>query len=236
MTELASLAEPEDWNYHQTPSERPNPILHNYLRYTYSRTAVENRVSVTRDEKWACWNTGLVTTHQEPIFIVFEENRFDDRQTYWHFSQFCRRGQHELNKFAALPEMAHYFEDPAQLVFDTRKELRPNIEHIVADNKVRFPEPYRSMNDHSVQTFLKGAIDNVKERVQRNYKTAIPQYYKSTIQLLLPLCIGTAEKADLALVAENYGEFYRASTCLTLDMAYNNARQLARPDTDWLQP
>lgn len=92
------------------------------------------------------------------------------------------------------------------------------------------------MNDHSVQTFLKGAIDNVKERVQRNYKTAIPQYYKSTIQLLLPLCIGTAEKADLALVAENYGEFYRASTCLTLDMAYNNARQLARPDTDWLQP
>ena len=42
--------------------------------------------------------------------------------------------------------------------------------------------------------------------------------------------------ADLALVVEDHVGFYRASTCLTLDMAYNNARQLARPDRDWLQP
>ncbi|HII1671176.1 TPA: DUF3825 domain-containing protein [Salmonella enterica] len=31
-------------------------------------------------------------------------------------------------------------------------------------------------------------------------------------------------------------DFYRASTCLTLDMSYNNARLLARPDRDWLVP
>ena len=40
----------------------------------------------------------------------------------------------------------------------------------------------------------------------------------------------------MALVVEDSGGFYRASTCLTLDIAYNNARQLARPDKDWLQP
>jgi hypothetical protein len=40
----------------------------------------------------------------------------------------------------------------------------------------------------------------------------------------------------MALVVEDFDAFYRASTCLTLDMAYNNARQLARPDKDWLQP
>ncbi|MCH8930901.1 MAG: DUF3825 domain-containing protein [Proteobacteria bacterium] len=33
-----------------------------------------------------------------------------------------------------------------------------------------------------------------------------------------------------------YDGFYCAATCLTLDMAYNNARQLARPDSDWLEP
>lgn len=33
-----------------------------------------------------------------------------------------------------------------------------------------------------------------------------------------------------------YGEMYRASTCLTLDMAINNARLLAKPDRDWLNP
>jgi hypothetical protein len=92
------------------------------------------------------------------------------------------------------------------------------------------------MEDYALQTFLKGAIDNARERVRRNYKTAIPQYYKGRIQILLPLCISNAVAADLALVVEDHATFYRASTCLTLDMAYNNARQLARPDRDWLKP
>ena len=139
-------------------------------------------------------------------------------------------------RFQSLPEMAHYFSNPASLVFDTTKDLRANVEHIIADNKNRFPSPYDTMNDYALQTFLKGAIDNAKERARRNYKTAIPQYYKGKIQLLLPLCLGNPQKADLALVAEDHGTFYRASTCLTLDMAYNNARQLARPDRDWLAP
>ena len=43
-------------------------------------------------------------------------------------------------------------------------------------------------------------------------------------------------RADLALVVERFADFYRAATCLALDMAYNNARQLARPDRDWLAP
>jgi hypothetical protein len=62
------------------------------------------------------------------------------------------------------------------------------------------------------------------------------KYYKGGIQLLLPLCIGNPQAGDLALVVENHDQLYRAATCLTLDMAYNNARQLARPDRDWLQP
>jgi Domain of unknown function (DUF3825) len=141
-----------------------------------------------------------------------------------------------LNRFASLPEMAHYFDDPSKLVFDCRKELRVNIDHIISDNKLRFPAPYNTMDDYALQTFLKGSIDNAKERVRRSYKAAIPQYYNGTIQLLLPLCIGSASVAELALVVEDFGAFYRAATCLTLDMAYNNARQLARPDRDWLQP
>ena len=32
------------------------------------------------------------------------------------------------------------------------------------------------------------------------------------------------------------GNASRRSTVLTLDMAYNNARLLARPDNEWLQP
>ena len=46
-----------------------------------------------------------------------------------------------MTRFPELPEMAHYFDDPAVLVLDASKELRVNIEHIVEDNKERFPEP-----------------------------------------------------------------------------------------------
>jgi hypothetical protein len=232
---LASLA-PEDWDYHNTPSSETHPILRNYIKYTYRRIAQEKKVAVTQDEKHACWNTGLVTPHQEPIFILFEENKFDDRQSYWHFWKFARRGVWELNRFPVLPEMAHYYDDPSSLVYDTRKELRANIEHIIADNRARFPAALQTMSDYGLQNILKGAIDSVIERVKRNYKTAVPQYYDGSIQLLLPLCLTDPGQADLALIVERFSEFYRAATCLPLDWAYNNARQLARPDRDWLQP
>ena len=86
------------------------------------------------------------------------------------------------------------------------------------------------------KTLSKGQLIQLKERAKRNYKTAIPQYYNGNIQLLLPLSLTDPAKADLALAVERFNDFYRAATCLTLDMAYNNARQLARPDRDWLAP
>jgi hypothetical protein len=142
-----------------------------------------------------------------------------------------------LTKFPGLPDAPHYFDDPTCLVLDSRKEFRINIDHIITETpRERFPEPYRSMADYALQTVLKGAIDNARERVRRSYKTAIPQYYRGSVQLLLPLCLSNPQLADLALVVERHAMFYRAATCLTLDMAYNNARQLARPDRDWLQP
>lgn len=87
-----------------------------------------------------------------------------------------------------------------------------------------------------LQTFLKGAIDNAKERVRRSYKTAIPQYYNGYVQLLLPLCLTSPAQADLAITIERHDMFYRAATCITLDMAYNNARQITKQERDWLQP
>ncbi|KPB12357.1 hypothetical protein AC518_4171 [Pseudomonas syringae pv. syringae] len=40
----------------------------------------------------------------------------------------------------------------------------------------------------------------------------------------------------MALVIEDHNSFYRAATCLMLDWAYSNARLLAKPDKEWLQP
>jgi hypothetical protein len=232
---LADDAEPEDWRYQNTTATHPYPILANYLRYTYKRVTEENKIAVTEDEQFACFNTGLVTPGQEPLFASFKRNRNVGQQP-WVLGGWFRKGRSELNIFPELPDIAHYFDDPSCLVLDTRKEFRVNIEHIIEDNKERFAEPYRSMSNFQLQNFLNGAVSAAREKVRRNYKSAIPQYYNGKVQLLLPLCLSDPRQADLALVVERHEHFYRASTCLPLDWAYNNARQLARPDRDWLQP
>jgi hypothetical protein len=206
------------------------------MRYTYRKIAEERKFALSEDGRFACFNTGLVTPHQEPLFASFEANRRQDAQP-WLFKGWFRRGQWELNKFPELPDMAHYFDDPTCLIFDTREDLRVNVEHIIEDTpRERFPEPCRSTDDFALQSVLTGVVHNAKDRVRRNYKTAVPQFYRGEVQLLLPLYFSNPQRADLALVVERHSTFYRAATCLTLDMAYNNARQLAKPDRDWLQP
>lgn len=81
---------------------------------------------------------------------------------------------------------------------------------------------------------LNGAIDTMKKRVSANYKLAIPQYYDGKIQLLLPLCLMSDNKADVAIAVTKKDKCYQGHTCLTLDMAYNNARLIAKPENNWL--
>ena len=83
-----------------------------------------------------------------------------------------------------------------------------------------------------------GAIKRAKLMIDANCKTAVPQYYKGRIQLLIPICLVSENVPDLALVVSKnaVGNQYLGHTCLTLDMAYNNARLIARPDSAWLKP
>jgi len=75
-------------------------------------------------------------------------------------------------------------------------------------------------------------------RVERLKEAAVPSWYltRDEVQLLLPLSLTDPERVDLALVVSREGEFYRGHTVLTMEMAYSNARLLARPDSDWLIP
>ena len=233
IQELANFAEDEDWSYISTNSSKNNPILNNYILYTYKRLAEEDKISINGD--FACFDTGLMTSSQEPIYAIFTKNSIANKQK-WYFKQWARKGENIMNHFSSLPEMAHYFNNPDDLVYDTRLELRENIEHIIEENKERFPEQFKIMDTYLLQTTFKGALDNAIKRVKRNYKTAIPQYYNGKMQLLFPICLSNPSTADIALTIEKHDGFYRAATILTLDMAYNNARLIARPDKDWLQP
>ena len=84
---------------------------------------------------------------------------------------------------------------------------------------------------------LDDAIELAQKRVEWNFKTAVPAFYptKNTMSLLLPLDLTENEQPDVALVVELMESgAYIGQTILTMKMAYNNARLICRPDSDWL--
>lgn len=55
------------------------------------------------------------------------------------------------------------------------------------------------------------------------------------IQYLLPIYLTRSDKPDLAMTLTDMDGYYLGNTCLTLEMAYMNARVIARPTAPWLK-
>ena len=234
LAELEEMAEEEDWEYRTMESEFPRPILYAYVIHTFNRIEEENKIGFAPDDRAACFDTGLVTPQQEAIYALFDENKIPDRQP-WYFQGFVRKGDVRMTRFVELPDMANYIDEPTDFVFDPGLELRKNTEHLIAENRERFPEEFRTYGDFQLQNLLSGAFENGIRRTRRNFRIAVPQYHRGRVQLLLPLCLRSASEPDLAAVIEKMDQYYRVATCLTLDQAYSNARLLGRVDDVWLR-
>lgn len=234
LAELEEMAEAENWEYHYAESEFPRPILYAYIIHTFNRIEDEGKVAYASDDLAACFNTGLVTDQQEPIFALFDENKIPDRQP-WYFQGFVKKGDVRMTRFGALPEMANYVDQAEDFIYDPALELRQNAEHIIAENRDRFPVTFDAYSDFQLQNLLSGAFGNAVGRVRRNFRVAVPQYHRGRVQLLLPLCLTDPSEPDLAAVVEKMDGYYRVATCLTLDQAYSNARLLGRVDEVWLR-
>lgn len=235
---LASIADPEDWDFSDARVKK-NVILKNYIEHTFRKVKDENKIAYSAENKFACFNTGLITKNLEEIFAFFECNRIPGKQSFF-LKCFCRKSESALLSVfkSDLPQTANYFQKPEDLLFNPNCVLIPQIDHIIDDNKDRFPIAMQTCGEDEMRRKLEGAIDEVRRRVRTNYKIAIPQYYGNRIQLLLPLNLTpNSPNADLALVVHKLdANTYTARTCLTLKMAYNNARLIVKPQSSWLKP
>jgi hypothetical protein len=235
------LAEHEEWDNSDSQTKTYS-ILKNYLEFTFKKLKQEGKVAYTTDNKYACFNTGLVTTNLEDIFAFFEEYRNPrvGSTIPFCFKAFLKESDNNiLRHFSGnIPEIASFFEKPELLIFNPKCRLIPDIDHIIQDNISRFPAHLQGAGDGELRRQLIGSIDEVKKKVRTNYKIAVPQYYDRKIQLLLPLCLTAGSPhPDLALVVHKLNEnTYTARTCLTLKMAYNNARLIVKPQSNWLKP
>lgn len=224
-----------------------NRILKNYLSFSFSRavflterdvdqTAPSNLPLVFGDDR-CLFNTGLYTRRFETIYGLFEPNTKPDARQRWFLKGFFKESDPMLVSFEYLPCRVRFAEDPSELVFDYRLPIRSNIDHILGDeeNLTRIPASLMGEgNSLLLRRAFEGAVVEAARRAAANYTLAVPQFYGGRIQLLLPLCL-TGDKPELALTIQREDGFYAARTCLTLDMAYNNARLICRPETSWIK-
>lgn len=239
---LAEKAKQEQWDFHRAEFKRQGkeyPIIANYLNYTFLRLQEQEKIKYSTDKSKACINTGLQTPEGKDIYATFyrNQNSVERGLPDWTLFGYFDAYSDKVREFEPLPEIATYIDDPGELVFDHRMDLEVDFKHILTDNKERLPDVLQG-NPALARNAVEGAIRQLKERLKRNYKLAVPHWYNGRIQLLLPLCITDDNIADVALVAEKDGSRnkYMVRTVLSMDMAYIDARIICAPDRQWLNP
>ena len=217
--DLSKIANSEIW----TNSTYPNKgILANYIVKTYDKLTSEKKITIGQD--YALFNTGLFNKYYDQIYAYQSRAKISFLTGY------------ELGKIGIKerPERANYFEKPELLLFDWHYPIDVHYTHILDDDKNRQRLPQEFLDSDNKINIINGALDTMKKKVSANYKLAIPQYYEGKIQLLLPLCLLSDNKPDIAIAVTKMEDSYQGHTCLTLDMAYNNARLIAKPESNWL--
>jgi hypothetical protein len=235
---LAKIAQKEIWDYRSNSGKQ---ILYNYICYTYDRIKQENKITVSDCGEAMCFNTGLLTENGADIYAYFipNKNLYAKENQKWFLYGFKQRTDSDMRKFRSYPDIADYFTKPADFIFDKKLEIYIDYDHIIDDNYDRFVE-IGLTDKFMIQALLTNAVKLIVERVKRNYKLAIPQYFTdkqtgiSKIQLLLPLFLQSKNIADLALVVDKGEHSYIGKTILTLEWAYVNSRRIVKPDVDWL--
>lgn len=217
--DILNVIAKENWSNETYPN---NKILTNYMVHTYKKLSSEKHIITNKE--YGLFNTGLFTEFYQPVYAYHDKLGL----------QFLTDYDLGNMNISERPPRANYFEDPSLLLFDWHYQININYKHILKDinNFDRIPEKLK--DSRNILNNLNGSIESMKKKVSANYKLAIPQYYEGKIQLLLPLCLEDDETPSLALTVTKVGNYYQGHTCLTLDMAYNNARLIAKPESNWL--
>lgn len=249
-------------------------ILQSYLQFVfeklleeYNKSGSDNykKIIFSSDNKFALFNTGLLSRFAKDIFIMGEVYNLDND------GSFClsnpQIASSKVNLISAfgfkpqdltpMPDMAKFFTNINQIVYDANVEIDLSakaLNHAIIDGikRQRYLEKYQEMlnegDEAHIATLLTNAIENAKKIAKRNYKYVVPQYRAATkteagkIQFLMPIYLDNQynNQPDFALVLNDErlknSRFYTPETVLELSWAYNNARVICKPDDTWLMP
>lgn len=245
LYELAQMAISEPWRYICPEYEMKNdetPILERYINQVFRKQAVEynytppdyaDNVFFIRNE-FSCFHTGLYTPQYKGIYMCFDRNKKRDTLKKWYFRGFADEGSERLRYVQPLPQRPAFSMRQSMTIYNPDWEIRVNTDHILGDetNISRLPVSLRGA--WNLPLLLESAVELARRKARLDWSIAVPQVFQNRMQYLLPIHLTRMDKPDLAMALSVMDGYYVGHTCLTLEMAYQNARLLARPTAGWL--
>lgn len=230
---LARMAEKEPWTFDEN---KPNSVLIKYISGTFIRCYNQNKFFYSQNKQYCCFNTGLLTPNGNDILCVFRKNDRPDAQP-WVLSFFADKTERRyMDIFKETPPLANYTNNYEEFYFNPDYEIVINTDHILDDNWDRIKSVV-PLSKSIVKSLMIGVIEETKIKTMRNLRLAVPQYYRNQIMYLLPvrIPIGDDKYVTMALAVElTQTKTYRANTIFTKEMAYEKARLLMKPESNWL--
>lgn len=246
LDELAKLALPEPWRFREPAYSTKNldtPILERYIHTIFKKQVID--YNGERDpakaagyfhveNEYACFHTGLYTRRYKAIYACFDRNKRPASMREWYFRGFADEISPWLKYISPLPKKPGYDMTQYGVNYNPEWPIRVNIDHILGDgeNLSRLPAAVRDARN--LPLLLETAVELARRRAVIEPGIVVPQGYQGRVQYLLPVCLTDMEKPDLAMTLTIMGGYYLGNTCLTLEMAYLNARLLAKPAAPWL--
>lgn len=211
LSDLADRALPEEWDFSGS-SQKDHYILIQYIKYTFYRLMRENKVCITKDRQFACFNTGLVDKHYDDIYACFMPND-PGSETEWKFSGFSTAASRNLGKqivnyFNPLPQPPKYFDHGEQLFYDVSRPLLTDFDHIIIDNISRLPVPflYDQFNDCAEAREIVEELRTVDFRRRRELYEQLKDIISENSRLFIRIQNRLKDSIELAKkrVSRNY--------------------------------
>lgn len=232
---LSKMAEPEPWTVN---SNEPNSVLTKYIYGTFQRCHSQNKFIYTSDKEYCCFNTGLLTPNGNDILCVFMKNkRIGDDIQPWFLKFFADKTERKyMDLFSEIPPLATYTDNYEKFYFNPNYDIVVSTDHILDDNWERISAVV-PLSKNIVKSLMIGVIEETKIKIKRNIRLVVPQFYRNEIMYLLPIRIPINDDTfvTMALAVElTQSKQYRANTIFTKEMAYEKARLLMKPESNWL--
>ena len=227
-----------------------NYILRSFITFTLQRL-LETGNTLLTEEGMLYFNTGLLGRYWDEILIRGKQRI--DRKSFPCIGEcsWCYLEDLEIldtndsryqEKFDITPNIAKFHNDWSDFEFNPDLKIYLSSKHICEDGLKagRFCSYKEEKNKlgisaqeihHRLDSYVKNRLPLL---LKRNYRLAVPQYRPTTgkIQFLLPVYFNT--ELECALVVERKGKYYVGRTVLDLEMAYGNARLIAKPEAHWI--